>query len=147
VFLDVYDLHADAGGHQGDIDARVQLFAQLARFMATYSATKAFNLWMGEALWYELRKYHVDALAVSPGTTDTEFQRVAHTARGPIVAPPERVAETAMRALGRQPSVVDGRINSILAFAHRLVPRRLALTLSGGIIGAFHDKDRQGIRG
>ena len=41
VFVDVYDLHADAGGDQGDIDARVQQYAQLAAFMATYSAGKA----------------------------------------------------------------------------------------------------------
>lgn len=41
ITVDVYDLHADAGGDQGDIDARVQQFAQLAQFMATYSAGRA----------------------------------------------------------------------------------------------------------
>lgn len=111
-------------------------------FMTTYSATKAFNLFMGEGLWYELRKYHIDALALSPGTTDTEFHQTANMSRGPLVATPERVVRTAMKALGRRPSVVDGRINSVLAFAHRLVPRRAAVALTGGIIGAFHAKDR-----
>ncbi len=111
-------------------------------FMTTYSATKAFNLFLGEGLWYELRKYNVDALTLSPGTTDTEFQQVAHTARGPVVASPERVVETALRALGRQPSVVDGVINNLLTFAHRLVPRFVAAHLAGEITGAFHVKDR-----
>ncbi len=38
VTVDVYDLHADAGGDQGDIDARLKNFAQLQTFMRTYSA-------------------------------------------------------------------------------------------------------------
>lgn len=107
-------------------------------FMTTYAATKAFNLFLGEGLWYELRKYHIDVLALSPGTTATEFHQVAHMARGPVVASPERVVETAMRALGRKPSVVDGTINRLLAFAHRLLPRRTTLSLAGRIIGLFH---------
>jgi len=38
VVVDVYDLHADAGSDQGDIDARIAQFAQLEQFMAIYSA-------------------------------------------------------------------------------------------------------------
>lgn len=111
-------------------------------FMTTYSATKAFNLFLGEGLWYELQKYHIDVLALSPGSTDTEFQQVAHMTRGPLVASPEQVVETAMRALGRRPSAVDGVINGLLAFAHRALPRWLALRLAGEIMGALHTGDR-----
>jgi exonuclease III len=38
VTVDVYNLHADAGGDQGDIDARLKNFAQLQTFMRTFSA-------------------------------------------------------------------------------------------------------------
>ncbi|MCA8924727.1 MAG: hypothetical protein KDD82_23135 [Planctomycetes bacterium] len=38
VEVDVYNLHADAGSSQGDMDARLQQFAQLAQDMATRSA-------------------------------------------------------------------------------------------------------------
>lgn len=111
-------------------------------FMTTYAATKAFDLAMGEGLWYELKPYGIDVLALSPGTTDTEFQGVAGMSRGPIVATAEEVVGTAMRALGKRASVVDGGVNRVLAFAHRVLPRRLSLTLAGGIIGWFHARNR-----
>ncbi len=38
VTVDVYNLHGDAGGDQGDIDARLKNFAQLQTFMRTFSA-------------------------------------------------------------------------------------------------------------
>jgi hypothetical protein len=41
VVVDVYNLHADAGGDQADIDARVFNFAQVLTFMQTYSAGNA----------------------------------------------------------------------------------------------------------
>jgi hypothetical protein len=41
VTIDVYNLHADAGGDTGDIDARVAQFAQLSQFMQAYSSTHA----------------------------------------------------------------------------------------------------------
>src|SRR6266478_3522133 len=43
-------------------------------FAATYGATKAFDLMLGEALWAENRSTGVDVLALSPGPVDTEFQ-------------------------------------------------------------------------
>ena len=53
-------------------------------FMATYAATKAFELHLAEALSEELRGTGVRALAVCPGPTRTEFgaaagSQVAHT--------------------------------------------------------------------
>ena len=46
-------------------------------FMATYAATKAFELHLTEALAEELRGTGVRALAVCPGPTRTEFTLVA----------------------------------------------------------------------
>jgi short-subunit dehydrogenase len=36
-------------------------------FIATYGATKAFNLVLGEGLWFELRARGVDVLACAAG--------------------------------------------------------------------------------
>jgi hypothetical protein len=46
-------------------------------FMATYAATKSFNLVHSLGLWYELRPYKVKVTVVCPGPTATEFGGVA----------------------------------------------------------------------
>src|SRR5947209_5336127 len=56
-------------------------------FAATYGATKAFDLMLGEALWAENRSTGVDVLALSPGPVDTEFQTVAGEKPHPGAAP------------------------------------------------------------
>lgn len=96
-----------------------------------YSATKAFNLFMGEALWYELKKNNVDVLALNPGGTATEFQQVAGTSAGPVARSVEEVVNTAMKKLGKRPSVVDGFFNKVLTVIPRFITRRLTLMLAG----------------
>jgi short-subunit dehydrogenase len=95
---------------------------------ALYSATKAFDNLLGEALWGELRGSGVDVLVLEPGSTETEFQAAA----GEIAHEGERadkVVRVALRALGQQPSVVSGGFNWLRANgAVRLLPRSL-LTL------------------
>ena len=44
---------------------------------AVYAATKAFDLFLGEALWAELRASNIDVVVLEPGSTETEFQEVA----------------------------------------------------------------------
>ncbi|TMA54022.1 MAG: SDR family oxidoreductase [Deltaproteobacteria bacterium] len=87
-----------------------------------YSATKAFDLFLGESLWAELRGSGIDVLVIEPGATSTEFQdvagEVAHAGE-----PPERVVAVALAALGRQPSVVSGWMNWVTANANRFLPR------------------------
>ena len=58
-------------------------------YISTYSATKAFNMFLGKSLWYELRKYHIDVLALAPGGTKTEFQQVLHQSASSIAASPQ----------------------------------------------------------
>ena len=41
----------------------------------TYAATKAFNAFLSDGLWYELRKHNIDVLSLNPGGTKTEFQK------------------------------------------------------------------------
>ncbi|MEV0354675.1 SDR family NAD(P)-dependent oxidoreductase [Nocardia sp. NPDC050697] len=52
--------------------------------MVAYSATKAFDLVLAEALWAELRPRGVDVLALVLGTTDTPALRRALVRRGAL---------------------------------------------------------------
>src|SRR5256885_1281009 len=90
--------HRGVGGHRRGGDERgvpslppmaargrggVILLASTAAYQpcpywATYGATKAFNLMLGEALWAELAPRGVEVLALSPGYTRTEFQQAAN---------------------------------------------------------------------
>jgi short-subunit dehydrogenase len=89
------------------------------------SATKAFDLLFGESLCVELAEHGIDVLVLEPGSTETEFQAVA----GEIAhagEPADRVVQVALRALGRQPSVISGWWNWLRAnAASRLLPRPL----------------------
>lgn len=81
---------------------------------AVYSATKAFDGFLGEALWAELRPSNIDVLVLEPGSTETEFQEVA----GEIPHSGQNVDEVAalgLRSLGQQPSVIAGWRNWIRA--------------------------------
>lgn len=100
-------------------------------YWATYGATKAFNLMLGEALWAELRPHGVDVLALSPGYTTTEFQEVAGIDFGiGRKSTAADVVPLALRALGRKPSTVYGLGNRVMVFGSRLAPRRVAAAVS-----------------
>jgi short-subunit dehydrogenase len=78
----------------------------------------------------EQRPLGIDVLVVEPGSTDTEFHGVAgelpHAGESPA-----DVVETALEALGRQPSVVSGWFNWLRAnAAQRLAPRSLVVHLA-----------------
>ena len=101
---------------------------------AVYSATKAFDLLFGEALYVELRERGVDALVLEPGLTATEFQeRAGETSRGGET--PAAVVEVALDALGRQPSVVSGWLNWLRANAvARLLPRPMVAYIARDVV-------------
>ena len=88
-----------------------------------YSATKAFDLMLGESLYVEMRELGIDVLVLEPGPTLTEFQEVAGEIAHEGQSAAE-VVETALRALGRQPSVISGWMNWLRAnAATRVGPR------------------------
>jgi hypothetical protein len=101
---------------------------------SVYSATKAFDLHLGEALFVEMRDANVDVLVLEPGATQTEFGATAgqlehsgHT--------PEEVVATAFEALGQQPSVIVGWFNWLRANgASRFAPRPLVAYLARHIM-------------
>jgi short-subunit dehydrogenase len=105
-------------------------------FNAVYGATKAFDLMLGEALWAENQGSGVDILAVSPGPVETEFQAVAGETAHPG-CPPEDVVATALRALGRKPSVIVGTGNRLRAWSVRLAPRSMVARLAATVMRGF----------
>ncbi len=102
---------------------------------ATYAATKAFDLILGESLWAELRGSGVDVLALMPGMTRTpgfegSLGPGAKLPKGVHVMEPEEVVREALDALGKRPSIVAGRRNRLAnVMTQRLLPRKAAIEL------------------
>lgn len=99
-------------------------------YMAVYAATKAFVLSYSQALHEELRGRGVVVTALCPGTTRTDFHRVAGLAPGTSNPFPslsaEAVAEAGLRGLERGKAiVVPNFFDSAWIFTGRFVPRTL----------------------
>jgi uncharacterized protein len=110
-------------------------------YIAAYSASKVFNIYLAEALWYELKQQGVDVLCLSPGGTETEFQRVSNMSAGPLVATPQEVAALGIKFLGKKQSVIHGWHNKLWAFFNRLLPRTWDVRLSGYALSQYgHEK-------
>lgn len=106
-----------------------------------YSATKAFDLLLGEALFVELRELGIDVLVIEPGSTATEFQEVAGEIAH-VGEPPQDVVRVALDALGRQPSVVSGWLNWLRAnAAARLGPRSLVAHFARDVVATQTPED------
>ncbi len=92
-----------------------------ARRMVAYSASKAFDLVLGEALWAELHDKGVDVLSLVLGVTDTPALRRLLAEKGnlasaddgtpiPGAATPEEVVADAFENLGAGPTWFVGEL-------------------------------------
>src|SRR5512136_3190615 len=114
-------------------------------YVASYAATKAYNLILAESLWDELREHGVDVLAVMPGATRTTGFELSkpHLERStlaPLNEPKPTVAE-ALKMLGRTPSWIPGRRNRwTLTLAQRLLPRKQMIKLVGSNMRQWYGK-------
>lgn len=102
-------------------------------WLASYAASKAFNLILAEGLWDELRQHGVDVIACRAGATATPGYAASNPRPSKVpLLNPDVVAERTLRALGRGPSVVPGLFYRWSAFVmDRLMPRRLAIRIMG----------------
>jgi len=106
--------------------------SQGSPIVATYAATKAFNLVLAEGLWDELRHHGVDVLACRAGATRTPGFESSRPVGSTPMQEPGPVVTAALNALGRSSSVVPGAFNRVAAFLmSRLMPRRLAIRTIG----------------
>lgn len=98
--------------------------------IATYGASKAFNIVLGEGLWAELKPKGVDVVVSSAGAIRTPGYAKAATKEAPGTLDAAEVANRTLDALGRGPTVVPGTVNRIARFAlGRLLPRRTAIDI------------------
>lgn len=125
-----------AGRGRGGIIVVSSVAGQMGSpLVATYAATKAFDLVLGESLWAELRGSGVDVLALMPGMTRTpgfegSLGPGAKLPAGVRVMEPEEVVREALDALGVRPSIVAGRRNRLAnVMTQRLLPRKAAIEL------------------
>jgi short-subunit dehydrogenase len=97
-------------------------------YMATYAASKAFDLLFAEALAEEVKRYGVRVCALCPGPTMSEFQKVAGVPGQMAVALEEKadqVARIGLRALAAgEHSVISGFTNWLGMEVQRIAPRR-----------------------
>ena len=97
-------------------------------YLATYAATKAFDLLFAEALAEEVRGFGIRVCALCPGPTTTEFQAVTGEPGrlyhyGTETA--EKVARVGLKALARGRSyAISGVGNYLGAHAQRFAPRQ-----------------------
>ncbi len=103
-------------------------------YLATYGATKAFNLALGEALAQELGASGVDVVVSCAGATRTPgFDKLVAGRKGPRAMTPEAVAARTIAALHRRGAIVPGGFNKLAQFVMaRLFPRRLAVRIMAG---------------
>ncbi len=106
-------------------------------FMASYYASKAFLRSYSEAISAEARAHGVRVLTLCPGTVDTEFFASAGASKGFwrrfFCHSPQQVAACAVEAIlrGFPDRIVPGRLNRIVLWAERLLPRSLVTHLAG----------------
>ena len=100
---------------------------------ALYAASKAFDLFFGEALWAELRGTGVDVLVLEPGPTESEFRDVAGEIRE-IGEPAANVVALAFDALGQQPSIISGWFNWLRANSIRIMPRSVITLVAETVV-------------
>lgn len=102
--------------------------------IATYAATKAFNVVLAESLWGELGAKGVDVVASCTGGIRTPGY-LASTENGreaPGTLDPAYVAERTLRGLGRGPRVVPGFVNKVASLVvGRWLPRSTAVSIMG----------------
>lgn len=99
--------------------------------IATYAATKAFNVVLAEGLWSEFKPLGVDVLACIAGAVRTPGYLASQNQKdAPGTLNAEEVVEQALKALGKGPTVVPGRFNRFANFLmSRLMPRKTAISI------------------
>ncbi len=101
-------------------------------WVAGYSAAKAFDLALAEALWWEWKPHGVDVLALCPGGTATPGMLGNAPKLGvEALARPEDVAREALDTLGRGPVCIPGEDNRRIRAALDQLPREKLIELMG----------------
>jgi short-subunit dehydrogenase len=100
--------------------------------VASYAASKAYEIVLAEGLWDELGPAGVDVLACRAGPTRTPSYEASRPKKKVPMMEPMPVVEEALAALGRKPVVIAGRLNRAVNFVmQRLLSRPAAIRFMG----------------
>ncbi len=118
---------------------------QGSAYISTYAASKAFNIVLAEGLWEEWRGRGVDVLVCVAGAVRAQNYAASEPQRtgrfSDSTMEPEAVVAEALKAVGRQPLVIPGRMNRVASFImRRILPRRLAVQFMGRILRDMYVK-------
>ena len=109
-------------------------------YNGVYAANKAYQIVLGETLWYELKGTGVDVLVVIGGLMNTQGDAFAKFPRA-MVAEPAAVVREVLSVVGRKHMVIPGMVNRAFVLAQtRLMSRRRTVTT----IGRFLEKGLKG---
>lgn len=99
--------------------------------IATYAASKAFNMILAEGLWSELKQKGIDVIASCAGAVRTPGYKNAQSEKdAPGTLDATIVAENTLNALGSGPITVPGFTNKMFRFLMgRILPRKLAIAI------------------
>lgn len=100
---------------------------------SNYAASKAYDLFLSEAMNHELKGQGVDVLALCPGTTEAEFQEVANT-KQVMPMPAAVVVRLGLKKLGHKSVAVPGILNRLTVFFVQLFPRLWSRSVFGKAI-------------
>lgn len=118
---------------------------QGAGMVATYAATKAFMLILGEGLWEEMKPRGVDVIVCVAGATNTpnflEDTPVDKRAKG-FPGSPDAVAKKALEQLGAGPVTIPGALNNIAAgMLQKLMSRKQAVKFFSAKTREMYDEE------
>jgi short-subunit dehydrogenase len=100
-------------------------------FTGAYSANKAFQICLGEALWFELLGSGVDVLVMVGGLMNTQGD-LFDTYPQWLISEPHAVARRVLKAVGRKHMLVPSLPNRLFLLAQtRLMSRRRAVVSIG----------------
>ena len=114
--------------------------------VASYAATKAWNLILAESLWDELRDTGVDVMGVLPGMTRTPGLLSSSPQAGLATTnlmEPADVAREALDALGSAPSFIPGEANRESHAFMSSLDRAEAIKTMGDVMRATYPPERQ----
>ena len=102
-----------------------------APYTAAYAANKAFQIKLGEALWYELQGTGVDVLIMIGGLMNTQGDALAKYPHW-MIAETAPVVREVLSAVGRKHMVIPGFPSRAFLFVQtRLMTRRRAISAIG----------------
>lgn len=115
-------------------------------YVASYAATKAYNLILAESLWDELRPSGVDVLGFMPAATRTTGFVLSkprlERARFAGVMEVKPTVRDALEAIGKTPSRIAGTRNRLtILLAGRLLPRKTLIRIIGNNMRGWYGKD------